>query len=414
MPHARRRAAKYLTASELGEQFEISNALITTDSVGAQHLLILSGDPSGGRVRVSTFGPDGPIGHHEASSMQGLLELVADNEYVVLAEPVGDAEVVAWTSTPEFLDGARRVAYTMAWNEAGFAISKAAPEERAELYAQKRAIDDLSSRDLEAATRMMRELARKALHENPCCSYVANPTPWVTRLLGGAYEQLEEMVPPKWLPKLTKTKGKGTTFTGKLEEFGCGAYGCVLPTLDRGVVLKVTSDESEADFAKRLAPILPTPIVTAYYQIADLRGAKYKGAPVFLLWREEAEEVGKIDEVVGQHAEDAIAKQHAAATAAFTAIMVKKHGDASDEWLVPPTDAEIAELMNAWRAAARAMAKIPELAFVAHGLLAAEAMGVFISDTHGGNLGVCMRNGQPTWVITDPGNVVVTNPKLAS
>jgi len=226
---------------------------------------------------------------------------------------------------------------------------------------------------------------------------VPNPTPWVTGLLASSYEQLEHMVPAKWLPKISKVRARGTVFTGKLEEFGCGAYGCVLPTLDPGVVLKVTSDESEAEFAKTLAKRLPTPICTTYYEVADLHGAKRKGNKVYLLWREEASDVGKIDEVVGQHAEDAIIAQHQAAMAAYIAFQTGAG--------VEP----IRTAMLAWRATCGAMGKVPELAFVAEGLLRAEAeAGIFISDTHGGNLGVVTRNGKKVWAITDPGNVVVT------
>lgn len=226
-------------------------------------------------------------------------------------------------------------------------------------------------------------------------SYHPNPTPWVTKLLAETFEQLEAKVPPKWLPKVAKVKPAGKRFSAELPEYGCGAFGCVLPTLDPAVVLKVTSDESEATFARDLARKLPTPICVAYHLVSQLKGAARKGRPVYLLWREESSDVGKIDEIVGAHAEDAIAAQHHAAMNAFVAFADGDH-------------AEGQRLLEPWRVAARKMAQIPELAFVAEGLIrAVDEAGIFISDTHGGNLGICIRNGRPTWVITDPGNVVV-------
>lgn len=394
------------SVTELESAFEISRALVAT-AHGREYLLILSDSttrPSG--FQITTFGSDGPIGHVEGT-LDEVLDRTASDLGRARLEPVGDDQVLAWTSTPEFIDGSNRVTYVQAWNELGYLASKLPDDERANAYAAKRRADDMAQTDVVAATHYLWRVLEGLPRPNPTSDisgepWVLNPsaTPWVTKVLAASYEQLQSKVPAEWLPKISKVKSRGTTFTGKLVEFGCGAYGCVLPTLDPGVVLKVTSDESEADFAKRLAQKLPSPICTTYFQVVDVTGQKRHRSRIYFLWREEASQVGKIDQVVGQEAEDAIAVQHDAAKAAFIAMAENQ------------PKAMVDSLLDAWRYACSDMARIKELAFVADGLLEAEKMGIFISDTHGGNLGVVRRHGKPTWVITDPGNVVVTKASL--
>lgn len=237
---------------------------------------------------------------------------------------------------------------------------------------------------------------RKAIMKpNPSPGYVQNP-PWVTKLIADTYVTLEEKVPAKWMPKLDHTAKVGAkTMKVRLPDYGCGAYGCVLPTLDPGVVLKVTSDESEADFAYKLAKTLPVPICVAYHLVLKLPNKERKGLPVFFLWREEAKNVGKLDEVVGHHADDAVAAQHEAAKQAFIAHVDQK----------PPR--VVARAEDAWLQSLHEMARVPELEWLASGMERAYHAGVFITDVHAGNLGQVERNGAMTWAITDPGNVVV-------
>jgi len=83
---------------------------------------------------------------------------------------------------------------------------------------------------------------------------------------------------------------------GVMEELGCGAYGCVLATGDPGTVLKITTDGSEAFFAQgamelaRAEGIWPPGIVEYYTALA--LPEKFEHRPVFLVWREEAFNVG--------------------------------------------------------------------------------------------------------------------------
>ena len=71
-------------------------------------------------------------------------------------------------------------------------------------------------------------------------------TAWVDRHLGLAWERVRAAVPKEdWLPQVIDEGGVAkTSFT----EYGCGHYGCVMPTYDDGVVMKLTSDETEAYF----------------------------------------------------------------------------------------------------------------------------------------------------------------------
>jgi len=78
-------------------------------------------------------------------------------------------------------------------------------------------------------------------------------------------------------------------------ELGCGAYGCVFRTTKPGIVLKITSDPTEAVFVQTLkdrglAHLLG---ITHYYGSSLLEGRR-QGRALYALWREEADDVGKL------------------------------------------------------------------------------------------------------------------------
>jgi hypothetical protein len=102
----------------------------------------------------------------------------------------------------------------------------------------------------------------------------------------------------------------------KLEKFeivptplGCGYFGCVFPTEDPDVVMKITTDTSEAAFAAtRIGAVSPSGGIARYYEgyripgLHYLREEKLTGDPnydfagmqerVFVLWRESADPAG--------------------------------------------------------------------------------------------------------------------------
>jgi hypothetical protein len=239
---------------------------------------------------------------------------------------------------------------------------------------------------------------------------VPNP-PWATSIIANTYEGLQGMgVPARWLPKLNDLAPVGEHgVEASIKEYGCGAYGCVYPTLDDKVVLKLTADDTEAEFAAELAPSLERPICVRYYTVIRPDGAlDEKGAQIYLLWRESADHVGNIGEVLdaqtgdataGDRALELIGAQHEAAQAAYAAL----HGGRS-----PDTTHQ---LIVTWLEACEAMARqtaVPELRELGDGLVEVySAQRVLFGDIHVGNLGLVHRSDGDHWVITDPGHVAV-------
>lgn len=229
------------------------------------------------------------------------------------------------------------------------------------------------------------------LRENP---------PWVNTVIAQHWNSLVDKVKPETLPKIVSMhpSGRGIELAGKLHEFGCGAYGCVYETQAPNLVMKVTTDVTEAEFAAQIFPDLKIWVTVRYYTVAHLKDAEHDHRKVFLLWRESAAEVGKIasSKGYGRRARDLIHKQHHAAQQAYDAMQHQEHKRYIDaclhEWVETLTD----------------MADMEELVFVADGMRKTfENQRVFFGDVHEGNLGLCIRDGREQWVITDPGHVAV-------
>jgi hypothetical protein len=111
-------------------------------------------------------------------------------------------------------------------------------------------------------------------------------TPWVDRTLKNTWERISEQVPASWMPETVP----GRTF--KIEELGCGVYGCVAPVPEPGMVFKITSDVSEARFVTMALKLPPTEGIVEYYKIFALAEARYRNRPLFVLWRQEAKDIG--------------------------------------------------------------------------------------------------------------------------
>ncbi len=131
---------------------------------------------------------------------------------------------------------------------------------------------------------------------------IENP-PWADRILKTHWAQITAASPVPLLElgayqgvARQDPMGLGIKGRSKVESdamLGCGHYGCVLATADKGVVMKLTSDPTEAKFiteAMRLS-LWPTGIVR-YQQILPLEDT-HKKRPVFVIWREAAREVGQ-------------------------------------------------------------------------------------------------------------------------
>jgi hypothetical protein len=160
----------------------------------------------------------------------------------------------------------------------------------------------------------------------------SNP-PWTDRLLKKYWSRIEARVGAGWMPRaMTEPRGlaqlrkdvaglqaaadKGMTdeywvknlYDQKVrlakleqqkpkgwEEYGTGHYGCVMPTQTPGVVIKITTDQTEASFvaAYLSLPAKDRPVgIVPYHQIVAVRGESHLKRPVFVLWREEADHLG--------------------------------------------------------------------------------------------------------------------------
>lgn len=241
-------------------------------------------------------------------------------------------------------------------------------------------------------------------------SYVQNP-PWVTQLLANAYESLEERIRPDWLPKLTSVKAstlrgsKQVVMKAEMKEYGCGAFGCVLPTLDDSVVLKLTSDDTEAQFAREIAGTLVAPICVRYYDVLETN-QEFEGNKVWLLWRDSANHVGDLHalgDMQGDVAKHLVNEQHMAASFVLTKIWSKRARGRG-------TNKEVAAHLKIWRRRVEDIVRqaAKPVADLFDGVLQVfDEQGIFIGDVHSGNVGMVTQDGVQRWVITDPGHVVV-------
>lgn len=76
---------------------------------------------------------------------------------------------------------------------------------------------------------------------------------------------------------------------------GCGHYGCVYATGSESIVLKVTTDPTEANFVQIALQLGGWPEgIVQYHNILLAPDAQYRGRPVYLIWREAAFDVGKV------------------------------------------------------------------------------------------------------------------------
>jgi streptomycin 6-kinase len=381
---------------ELLRAFKESAAVIATRKDGRLELLIRSGEMSRGgkKLRVTTFMVDGPWGHQEYEDDIEIANDLARTAYASV-RPASEDEVIGWTTTPEFVRGTKLVALVQATNAIRFYASKAgvdSPTWKAATAVLRRSDEMVARDDIEGATKLVEhELEKFAPKGNPSRQLRQNP-PWVTGAIARAYENLSDKIPPAWLPRLSDVRADRSTMLSKLTEYGCGAYGCVLPTLDPEVVLKITTDETEAEFAAELSADLAAAIVVEYKMVVRL-SAEHEGRPIYLLWRQSAEAVGQVEAELGELAASIVDHQHQAARRVVHAVIARGAG--------------LDEALQGWLAACAAMASqtdVPELATLAAGmLLVYREQRIFFGDVHVGNLG--RVDGQ--WVITDPGNVLV-------
>lgn len=229
----------------------------------------------------------------------------------------------------------------------------------------------------------------------------ANP-PWATRAVTRAWDAAMSRVAEAWRPRLDDVQfDDGDVVTAVMREYGCGTYGCAYPTYDPGVVMKVTTDPSEAGFAANIAGELAAPICVRYFTVMRL-DAQHEGNDIYLLWRESAQDVGKVKAVAGKRAYDMVSEQFEIAKEALLMLEEKVHGR-------PVDDEELQAALGDWETSCLQIADmVPEMAELWRGVVRVfQTQQIFFGDIHVGNLGRVMRDGTLTWVITDPGNIAM-------
>jgi hypothetical protein len=256
------------------------------------------------------------------------------------------------------------------------------------------------------------------------------------------WNELSSVVPDELLPIPERDPKLGITF----REYGCGAYGCVLPTKTPGVVVKVTTDHREAFFAQYAIDLaesdgFPEGMVR-YYMTVWLKELTHMNRPVYVLWREELDFLGRaaLDRARNEFGSPDIERMlmhlryfSKMSEFAFDHIhkksvdrgSVQKHFDQYARGDIQVGYGNLVDEMDVvqgvfWKnrnegvglALARAWYETEQLLTTESGVLIGEALNYYMSkdvalpDTHIGNLGFTQRPNAPNGglIITDPSN----------
>lgn len=275
-------------------------------------------------------------------------------------------------------------------------------------------------------------------------------TAWIDHIFGRLWTRLEAHAPnPKWMPKVEPSDRRKVS----VQEYGCGLYGCVLPTHDPGVVLKITSDPTEAWFvhiAMQLASggaSWPDGIVK-YYGGFAIPEATFRNRPVFALWRQEAYGVGSIiprslpmqsyeyrelrkfaENLAGYRgwANDIRLRLRTAGESRWLLLDdAKKWKSRADELVEASYDQSRVQTLRGGLRIAGAL-KVLELLedemeqeepshLVARAMRHYREHGMLIADVHANNVGHLSKDDRPLAgiVITDPGHAVALEKRWAS
>lgn len=276
-------------------------------------------------------------------------------------------------------------------------------------------------------------------------------TPWVDKALAAVLDEIEREVSPDMAPVPVLNARKGRV---QFTEYGCGHYGCVLPTRTPGVVLKVTSDPSEAWF---VAHVLrgdqeETAGLVRYHAIYKLRGL-HKRRETYAIWRQEAHEVGgfapfrnhgsgyepsemrraerrlggilEAGRVIRERYQRAKTPEawfdtlHAAAAYEDRADdLVGAHYDEAESLVTAMkgtrnADYRLAIALSGFGTYTELLANEAGLYLVGDALHTYFERGFVLADVHTNNLGKPLdETGWNTWIITDPGHAVPLRPDL--
>lgn len=252
---------------------------------------------------------------------------------------------------------------------------------------------------------------------------------------------------------------RGSRGSLSLDPLGCGNYGCVLRTGQQGLLLKATTDEAEARFVSMVLadPAAPPDGLIRYRAMASL-SSLYKGRQVYLIWRDEAFDVGTTPssrllaqrDYDGQTARmfarrlvafksaaaDARTRLSGAKSTTASLRLAEQRGDWARDFVYERflddgalgrghyTEAmgRVSDLLQRYAGADRLalalelcrmqseqMSQEPYGTEVGASLFEMLERGILLADVHTGNIGMAMVDGysQPIPVITDPGHAVL-------
>jgi len=299
-----------------------------------------------------------------------------------------------------------------------------------------------------------REIAMDHLTEDPRyyekLEMIENP-PWSDRALKQNWGAIKTAAYSQGLPM-----PEGDIERWKFEELGCGHYGCVIDTEDPGIVFKLTSDPTEAEFIQLAEPLGWPEGIVKYYAIVPL-DFTFRKRTVFAIWREEAFDVGQLSPGYGADNRDYEVrlrrefelqllryKDHAARfrdgfkKSKDPQALLEKSKQLEDwawDYISEYSDMAVdgrpsspygnyprnysidnfrgAERMAlSWRACqyiAEMMGSTDMMQYVGEAFGFYMDNGFLLADVHIGNVGKVAREDyyKPIWVITDPGHVVV-------
>lgn len=258
-----------------------------------------------------------------------------------------------------------------------------------------------------------------------------------------------------WEQRLAEEEGRLTRLSRKrtglgYREYGCGHYGCVMPTNTPGLVMKITTDQTEAAFVAAYLSMKASeqPVgIVPYHRLIAIRSESRLKRPVFVLWRDEAQHLGsdgirawiksgardferdyystsfkKVMHLLGNCLD--AARMVRTITKARTSTLVTDAVKRLDEaWQLesPPRGRDkaltVACYLNAFRQNAEQMTAEPMGNYVGQGLMEAFDAGLLLADVHLNNIG--MPTGKlaeeigMTPIITDPGHAIALDDRYS-
>jgi len=280
---------------------------------------------------------------------------------------------------------------------------------------------------------------------------LADAPTWTLTFLTANWAEIQRAAPdPTWMP--VELPGSAVQ-RRQLDELGCGHYGCVFATHAPGIVCKISSDPSEAEFVKAAVKLGTWPGgIVRYRGILDLTGS-FRHRPLFLIWREEAFDIGFLRSANCRAARNPHACQEfglyhkayrnaasyvrtASTKSGWATARVRARAEAAQAWawkqvtwemgriprnrpgrpefMTVPAPYRLAAALHICATAFELMANTDYATAVGDALHFYLEQGILLADVHFQNIGKVRRDEgygpEEITVITDPGHAVFVGP----